>query len=795
VTVWLLFPALLLAVCLGCGLLVDRAAGGATPGVLLPSLGLALVIVAASLITRVDGLAHLAPILVLLLAVAGYASSWRRVRALRPDGWTAAVGAAVFAVFAAPVVLSGQATFLGYFFLNDTAFQFVLVDQLIGHGHDLSRLHPGAFETIARTYLRSEYPVGAQLAAGAIRPLGGWDIAWVFQPYLATVMALLGVTLYRLLDGVVVSRRLRALAAFLAAQPGLVYAYYAEASVKELATLWIAAVMALAVASAGRRIGWRSAIPIALLLAAGIYVLNVAILAWIGIPLAAFAVMLLWQRRGTWSWRGVVVAAGGAVVAVALAYPALEGVRTFFAAAKSVLTAQGELGNLVAPLNWWQGTGVWPMGDFRFAPNTHQQLGFAVMGIALAAAGLGLLWLLRRRPLGPSLFVASLLIALIVLTRRGSPWANAKTLMIASSAVVLTAMFGVVALRQAGRRLESWALAGTIAAGVLWTNALVYRDVNLAPRGRLTNLARVAKHLGGRGPVWLDEHDEFAAHFMRGLAVSNSPMAPPPLRADLPALPSYLTEFPWDVNEVDPGYLQRFQLIVLRRSPIASLPPADFRPAGGNRDYAVWQRGGTPASTVLVHVPLGGIRRTQAGTVAPCGALRRVAARATAQRARLAYVERPALPAFIPVRGRHNPRWVSLPGGDPLSLHPGGGGGRIAGSIDVAVAGRYRLWVQGTFDRRWRIEIDGRSVGSVADALGPQGQFLNVGTTAVAAGRHRIAVVRTATTLAPGIDGTTRLLGPVVLDPVSDQPTVRYLAPREIASLCGKRLAWLEIVR
>jgi hypothetical protein len=65
----------------------------------------------------------------------------------------------------------------------------------------------------------------------------------------------------------------------------------------------------------------------------------------------------------------------------------------------------------------------------------------------------------------------------------------------------------------------------------------------------------------------------------------------------------------------------------------------------------------------------------------------------------------------------------------------------------------------------------------------------------VAAGRHRIAVVRTATTLAPGIDGTTRLLGPVVLDPVSDQPTVRYLAPREIASLCGKRLAWLEIVR
>jgi hypothetical protein len=138
---------------------------------------------------------------------------------------------------------------------------------------------------------------------------------------------------------------------------------------------------------------------------------------------------------------------------------------------------------------------------------------------------------------------------------------------------------------------------------------------------------------------------------------------------------------------------------------------------------------------------------------------------------------------------------VSLPGGDPLSLHPGGGGGRVQGSIDVPAGGRYRVWVQGTFDRRWRIEIDGRRVGSVADALGAQGQFVDAGAAALAAGRHGITVVRTSTTPAPGIDGTTRLLGPIVLDPVSDRPTVRYLAPRDAASLCGRRLAWVEIVR
>jgi hypothetical protein len=113
VVAWLLFPLLLCVLTLGCGLLVERLAGIALPGVLLVSLGLALIVVATQAVTYWDATAELATPLVLLLALAGFALSLDRARAVLPDWWAGGAALAVFAVFAAPVVLSGNATFAG----------------------------------------------------------------------------------------------------------------------------------------------------------------------------------------------------------------------------------------------------------------------------------------------------------------------------------------------------------------------------------------------------------------------------------------------------------------------------------------------------------------------------------------------------------------------------------------------------------------------------------------------------------------------------------------------------------
>src|SRR4051794_28772425 len=93
---WLLFPVVLLALSLGCGLLVERAAAIRLDGALLVPLGLALLIVEADLVTMTDATSQLAAPLAIVLALAGFGFSTRKPH--RPDGWAVGCALAVFAV-------------------------------------------------------------------------------------------------------------------------------------------------------------------------------------------------------------------------------------------------------------------------------------------------------------------------------------------------------------------------------------------------------------------------------------------------------------------------------------------------------------------------------------------------------------------------------------------------------------------------------------------------------------------------------------------------------------------------
>src|SRR5438093_1123791 len=117
---WLVFPLLLVLLSLGCGLLLQRASAIDLPAPLLLPTGFVVLVVASQFPHMSDATARLGPPLVVALAVAGYALAfpWRRARI---DVWWIAVGLGVFAVFAAPVVLSGRATFAGFIKLDDTA--------------------------------------------------------------------------------------------------------------------------------------------------------------------------------------------------------------------------------------------------------------------------------------------------------------------------------------------------------------------------------------------------------------------------------------------------------------------------------------------------------------------------------------------------------------------------------------------------------------------------------------------------------------------------------------------------
>jgi hypothetical protein len=515
------------------------------------------------------------------------------------------------------------------------------------------------------------------------------------------------------------------------------------------------------------------------------------------VPLAVFVLGFAWQergRRGRWAWAAAL--GGAALLGAVLASPALRNTGRFVEVAQQVLQAKNDLGNLVTPLQGWQIFGIWPSGDFRFPPFAHQPLVFVLIGIAIVGALLGLIWLARRRPPAITLLVASSLIALIYLLRTGSPYANAKTMMIASTAVVLVSMLGATALRDAGRRLEGWALASVIAVGVLWTNGLAYHDANLAPRPRLDELKSIAARYAGHGPAWLDEWDELAAHFMRPVNVSNMPLVVPAAAPGFPPRNYTLAKYPIDVDEVLPAWLQRYPLLVLRRSPFASLPPANYRLVDRRRYYDVWQRVGAPNGTVLLHVSLGQPpqpNKTQPDRPARCSAIADAVRRAPAN-ARLAYVERPRLPVLLPSLARRPMDW-SVTFGDPTSVDLKGAGGTLLGAVTVARPGRYQVWAAGSIDRTLTFRVAGRKVGEISHQLGAQGDFTLVGTTTVPAGRVPIAVHRAPNGLTPGEGGQSRSLGPVVLTPVDSPPTVRYASPAAYRGLCGKRLDWVEIVR
>ena len=725
---WLLFPALLALLSLGLGLLVERLGGSRLPGVLLIPTGLAALIVIARAAMSWDATAELATPLVIVGAVAGLVIGRARVWPLQLDPWATGAALFTFAVFAAPVVLGGSASFAGYTILGDTAVHFVLADRIASEGTSLAGLEPSSYRETLTAYFSSGYPLGAHAGLAAVRPLSFADVAWVFQPYLAFIAAALALSLVGLLNGIVESRWRRAAVAALAAQPALVYAFAMQGSVKELVTLWLVALFtALA---AGRHV-----IPLAVAAAAGVAAIGVAVAVWLG-PVLLVALWLVARTPPRDLRRTAVIAAGFAVLVALLCLPTLLDLGDYLDVTKTVVTAQEEFGNLVAPLSLAQVSGVWLSGDYRILPTAGTgidklEVTYVLIGVVVAAGVLGVAWLVRKRALGPLLFLAVSLIALAYVTRRGSPWADAKALAIASPAVLLMAALGPLALEARGARLEALGLAAVLAIGVLASNALIYHDASLAPRERLAELDTVAERTAGRGPVLYTEFEEFAKHFLRdsdpvGASEAFTVSGLTPLTHN-GAAPRF--GFPTDLSDLRPEDIHRFPVLVVRRGPSGASAPPEYRREWSGRYYQIWSRpssGQTAAAAAL----------RGAGGAADC----------------------PVLPTAE----------EPLPSGwgrrtDDPSLVWTVGSGVVRDSLRVPEPGRYEVWLRGSFGREVEVRIDGRHAGAARDELAQPGNWLDLGSLELDQGAHRVELVRSGGNLAPGNGDGPRSLGSLVL--------------------------------
>jgi hypothetical protein len=779
---WLVFPIVLGVLSFGWGRLVARLAGIGVADALVLPLGLASIIVVALFATLDDATAELAAPVVVGGALGGIALSvpWRR----RPsDLWAAAAAVAVFAVFAAPVVFSGEATFAGYVKLDDTATWLAMTDRVMEHGRSLDGLAPSTYEATLHNYLATGYPVGSFLPLGVGRELVGTDLAWLFQPYLAFLAAMMALCFYSLAAPAVSSRLLRALVATIASQPALLFAYSLWGGVKEVAAAWILAlVAALMLPVLGREVRSRALVPLAVASAAALGVLSVGGGVWLAPPLL-LAAAAVYRARGALA--AIQRAATFLVVGAVLSLPALLSAQVFLRGGET-LRSEAELGNLVRPLSWLQFFGIWPAGDFRTNPSDLGATRILILVLVLAGV-IGLGWAWTRRAWGLMLYVFTATTGCLAVTLVGSPWVDAKALATASPAFVLAGLVGAVAILNRGRRIEALVFAAAIAGGVLWSNALAYRDVNLAPHDRLAELEQIGERIAGQGPTLMTDYEPYGVrHFLRNAdaeGASELRRRVVPLRSGQPLEKLGFA----DIDQFQTEGLLIYRTLVLRRSPVGSRPPSLYRLVSSGHYYDVWQRSASPQARLVERLPLGD--RFQPAAIPRCGDVLRLA-RDAGTDGTVAAISKDRATVVELSRLAHPADWTP-DANDTAVLYPRGSG-TVEATMPVTRDGRYGIWVGGSFRGTVELIVDGRKVASERHQLSHSGQYVPLASPVLNAGRHTVALRYQDGGLHPGGGGTPFALGPLAVAPeATDEPMIQLPAARA-RELCGRRLDWLE---
>ena len=810
----MLFPLALVAVAAGLGLAIDRLVGRHLPGPLLLPVGTAAAIAIARFVTSEDATAELALPALLVCALGGFVFGRGRVRGLWDDSHALLAAAAVFVAVGAPVYLSLEPTFDGYLQLPDTSHQLAIASFEPDNGPHYEKLPESSYKHSLAKYIGTEYPVAPQVTLGVLAPLGVLEIAWLYHPFLAFLAAMGALSLYTL-AAAVRSRLLRAAIAFAGAIPALVYSFALQGSIKEIAALsmFLAATAATADLIASRR-------PARYLLA--VLVPAVAMLGSLGpavgaylTPIVLVAVgVMAWRVVRAARWRELMAAALACVAALALAAPILSGLRRAYdistrtleqgggsAAADADSTGgSGDLGNLAAPLDVDNASGVWLNGDYRWRPEDWEATAQPILAVFIALLALaGLIWAIRRRAWGPLLLVLGLVPATLILLDRGTPYADGKVLMIVSPLALVFALLGAAWMWERWR-VAGYAVAAVMLVGLVASQMLAYRDSHPAPYERFEELLDVNDRLSDSGGTIFTEYDEVSPYFLR----DSTPYAEPEYRqgyrrdrfrspsgfSDPDHRPSVKT--PLDIDDFTRAYVQSVDAIVLRRSPVMSVPPANFERTYRGRYYEIWER---RDGEVTAHLPLG--RNVLEPSATPrCSDVRALAGRARRDGGVLVAPVRPRVDVFMPASAPRTALW------GPFPLYPGSvflnQVGQASSDLRFPSGGEYRVWVEGSFGRPVHVFVNDQEVGSVQYELGNPGQYLDLGETSIESGERSIRVAQGGFDVRPGNGGSLaglRHLGPVVFSPpANEEPKTLTVQPGEWRSLCERRLDWVEVL-
>jgi hypothetical protein len=806
---WLLLPLFVVAAswALGTGVWL---VSGLELGVLTVPAGFltGMAAMTALLVIHVSGKVTVA--VVLLLALAGPAwlalrrDGLRRARAWRPRRtlvWGAAAGLVAYAIAMAPVAGSGRLGLLGYVLNNDPSIHISLVQILYeGSAHSVAS-HVDSFLR-SSTLFTTGYPLGSYGWVLAARTISGVDPLYLWSPFIAVGMGLMALVLYDLLRSLRAPAPLAAAGAALSATGHLVFAYHAQGGAKEvLMPLTVYGAIALAARALRGPLTFRSLLPAAFAAAASVADLGYAALAWIG-PAGLLALGVLfwraWRGRSTGELRSAVAFVGvGAVVAL----PAIVTSIHFYSSQRGDIVDPAEIGNLLGPVSPFQALNVWPTPDYRFPhPDalTLSTIGMVIAGV-LAVIGLG--YAIWRRNLGIVMAAVAGIGGVLLVTPRASIYYDAKTFVVLAPVVGLATTAGVAALLRMPR--AGWvlgAVAGAaVAFGALASNAVTYGGVWNTPKQRFEQLGDIANRFAGQGPLLISEREQYGPYILRRSQPWNDwgyrqlvdyphvrfPGFAPPLEPRAP-----------DLDDYPLSHIERYPLVLERKTPGASLPPANYRLAYETSLYRVWRQAGTKP---LEHVPFGAVGKQGVGTLAcRAGQPRRPAVRRVAREAEAA-----GKPLAVSLGGA-NPRtlltgfnWIRM-NRSRIIPPPGqsAGSGGVGSTVTHVRPGRYSAWVQGSYGPGLRAIVTSgagsKTLGEVRNDLGRSDGWFPLGDVAIAGRTNTTLLGLTPNRLIAG-SRHFNLNGAFAIVPVAAVNRVVRLDPRRLSTLCGKQVDWIEL--
>ncbi|MBI3430313.1 MAG: hypothetical protein HY050_09745 [Actinobacteria bacterium] len=803
ILIWLVAPTLLLllsySIGLGLSVLLRKPLNFSVATIL----GFSAIVIFGSLaaISEIT-----APFSALIIGLAGVVSLVVSLIWFRPyiklDFVSGLAGSITYLLYGLPVIAYGHPSWAGWYRLDDTATFLAVTDRLINVG----RTVPPVISSSYDRYLQSifvgangghfSYPIGSFIPFGVTSKLTGLDLAWLYQPYLAFSAGLTAMFFVVILREHVSKKISLVVISSISVMSSTLYTYAMWGSIKEMVLLPPLALFGWSVFKTLRNPAEKSFFVLsALTFIAMIFIGGTASLGFLGTIIFIALLIRTWSRKRTtfYSLLGFFFAFGAALTFF------IRSGNTFFA--NLLIPIIGDNGNLTSPLSLFRIMGVWPTQDVLLAPGFgHIVYLFIAIGFFFTLCGL-YLSIKKGQWIVPGLVIAS---TAVVANAHfwGGIWLTGKAMAIASPFFVLLASVGAYELwrevRKSNNPLLQWVnrsyavpILGLIfGMGVLVSDSYTYKNVALAPYRQTQDLKTIGELFAGQGPALMTEYSDFGPEYflrkldaegvgllrVRSLAMRDGTIPAQGASAGIDLFTNKTIDY--------------FNLLVLRKSPIGSRPPMNYRLVWSGERFTVWKKTGIGV-VIKDTLPLG--TNFSPYRVPTCDEVSNfLSKRSDGDIVFTAYRDPVYLVDFA--KGDLPSKWR------PIVPYTAGiakyGPGGFARDISVPESRNYDISIAGTFYGRMRLDIDGVQVYSGSTII-ELNSFLAVHLKKIylSAGAHVLSVVVDSPTLMPGTD-TPSVLGPIFISTqFAGDVKVERVSESQVNQLCKRNLDWIAIAR